>query len=118
MSPAWHRALGLALTGADLDLGVQDAPDAARLVAQLAERGWNAERIGELARGRAVSGKPWPFQIPDAARSGLGAAQLHAALLAARTALGLDVLDPRPPARPRGLTADERRLLADVPPHY
>lgn len=118
MSLAWHRALGFALTGGDLDLGVQDAPDAVLLVAQLAAQGWDVTRIGELARGRVASEQPWPFPIPDAVRVGLGAAQLHAALLAARTALGLDTLDLRPPAKPRSLTADERRLLIDVPPHY
>lgn len=118
MNAGWHRALGFALTGADLPLGVQEVPEPERLVSQLAEQGWDAARIGEVARARVASEQPWPFPVPDAVRAGLGAAQLHAALLSARTALGLEVLEVRRPARPRALTADERRLLADLPPHY
>lgn len=117
MSGPWHRAIAFALTGTDADFGVQDAPDPATLVAELAERGWDAERIA--AHARDVPGtEPWPHPVPDALRAGLGAAQLHAAIGQARGRLGLEVLTVLPPSRRSRLTADERRLLGEVPPHH
>lgn len=113
----WHRALAFALTGAELDLDAQTAPDIADLVADLAKLGWDADAVGAHAREAAGSG-PWPHPIPDTLRSGLGAAQLYAALTEARARLGLEVLTVLPPSRRTRLDADERRLLADVPPHY
>ncbi len=118
MDAAWHRALGFALTGTDVALGVQSSPDPAHLAAQLAEAGWPAERIADHARAIQASGGIWPHPIPDALRAGLGAAQLSAALGAARRALGLAALESRVAAPRSVLTADERRLLADAPPHH
>ena len=110
----WHSALALALTGERLDLGKQERPDAAELVSELAARGWDRDRIEALARVAPV----WPIPVEPADREGLGAAQWLAALREARRGLGLESLIVRPRS-PRGLlNADERRLLADVPPHY
>lgn len=117
MSAAWHRAIAWALVGEELDLGVQDLPDPQELAAQLATRGWTPERV----RARALAAhdeQAWPFPVPDAVRSGLGAAQLHAAIAAARAHFGLQVFEVRPPSRRTTLDADERRLMSDVPPHF
>lgn len=118
MDAAWHRALAYALTGADLSLGVQDGPDVPQLAEQLAASGWTPQRIAAQARERGERGEAWPHPIPDALRAGLGAAQLLAALGRARTELGLVGLDQRGPSRRTALTGDERRLLADLPPHH
>ena len=113
----WHRAIAFALTGADLDLGEQQAPDLDLLVEQLSHRGWDADALGEHARAAAAAG-PWPHPVPDALRAGLGAAQPYAAIGGARERYGLEVLTVLPPSRRTRLDADERRLLADVPPHF
>lgn len=114
MSGAWHAALAWALVGERLDLGVQQQPDVTALVEDLEKLGWGPQRIGEVARDAPV----WPFPWSDADRAGLGAAQLHAALREARRVLGLEALVVRPPSQRTHLNADERRLLADVPPHW
>ena len=114
MTQAWHRAIAFALTGEELDPPTSSAPNPGALLAQLADAGWARVRIAEHAH--AASG--WPHPVPDALRAGLGAAQLHAAIGATRHRLGLDVLTVLPPSRRIRLDADERRLAADVPPHY
>ncbi len=118
MNQPWHAAIAAALTGEELDLGVQPFPDPVALEHQLAAAGWSAARLLEHARATAAREEPWPHAIPEALRPGLGAAQLHAAIGRARDHLGLAVLAVLPPSRRTRLDADERRLLADVPPHF
>lgn len=117
MSGGWHRAIAFALIGEELDLPEHDTPDVTALAAELAESGWSVERVVARADAERSHGI-WPFGVPDGLRSGLGAAQLHAAIQAARARYGLDGLSVQPPSRRTSLTADERRLLNDVPPHY
>ncbi len=115
MTPApWHTVLALALVGERFDLGLQDRPDVARLLADLDSRGFGRRRVEQIARGTS----PWPFPLLPADREGLGGAQFFAALREARRALGLETLTVHAPSRRRELNADERRLLADVPPHW
>lgn len=118
MSVGWHRALAHALVGSDLGLPDAPAPDPDALRAALAAAGWDAGRLGAHAAARRARGEPWPHPVPDALRRGLGAAQFHAALARLRGDLGLDAVEVRPPSRRTALDADERRLLADVPPHH
>jgi hypothetical protein len=47
----------------------------------------------------------------------VGAARWQSALVELKRRLGLDSA-VRPPSRRSSLTPDERRLLADRPPHY
>lgn len=117
MNHPWHAAIAFALTGEALALGVQPAPDMAALVAQLDAAGWTTERIGAHAHG-TLGHEAWPHPVPDALRAGLGAAQLHAAIGRARAHYGLEVLVVLSPSRRTQLDAHERRLLADVPPHF
>lgn len=114
MTQHWHRAIAFALTGEEIDLAPGSAPDTGALLAHLGQLGWPAERI----RAHAAEATVWPHPVPDAVRAGLGVAQLHAAIGAARHRLGLDALTVLPPSRRTRLNADERRLQADVPPHY
>jgi len=114
----WHRALAFALVGVDLESAPRPSPDASVLAAELAAAGWTRARIAAHARSEFDAGRPWPHPIPDALRAGLSAAQLHAALGRARDELDLAVLDRRPPSSRTVLTADERRLMAEVPPHH
>lgn len=51
-------------------------------------------------------------------RAGLGAAQYAAAWRALVDALGPLTTNARPVVTDRALTADERRLIADRPPHH
>lgn len=118
MSRGWHRALAFAVTGERLEVSEPDAPRPAALVADLAALGWDADTVAEHALAAIADGRPWPHPVPDDLREGLGAAQLHAALGGVRAGLGLDVLERRPPSRRTRLDADERRLMADVPPHF
>jgi hypothetical protein len=106
--PAWHEALAYALTGVRFDdLGRQARPDLDALVALLRPRLGADVDPAELTR-------PHPLPV-DLAR-GLGAAQLGAALAELRGRLAGP--PPTEVARERPLTADERRLLQDVPPHH
>lgn len=114
----WHSALAFALTHVELPLPPSQAPDPAGLVEALADEGWSAERIGEHARETLAAEQPWPHPIPAALREGCGPAQLQAALGRVRSLLDLETVEKRPPAAPRPLNADERRLIADVPPHW
>lgn len=114
----WQSALAFALTRLELPLPASDAPDPAGLVEALAQQGWSAERIAEHARDVLAAEQPWPHPIPAALREGCGPAQLQAALGRVRTLLDLDTVTKRPPAPPRPLNADERRLIAEVPPHW
>ena len=117
MNGPWHQALGLALTGEDLALGVQERFEVNEAVAALASVDWDAARIAEHAH-RLVGQAPWPHPVPAAQWGPIGAAEFHAALLRLRERLGLSALEVRPPSTRTRLDADERRLLADVPPHF
>ena len=104
----WHQALAFAVTGVRFEhLGRQPRPDLDALTALLrAELGAGVDP-DELTRAH-----PLPADLAE----GLGAAQLGAAVAELRRRLTgparLTVADERP------LTADERRLLQDVPPHH
>ncbi len=94
----WHQALVFAVTGGRRpELGVQEAADLGAVVAAVAGHDLGA------------------YVVPADLREGIGAAQLAALVNALRARLagpGRPVLAARAP------DADERRLLADVPPHH
>lgn len=106
---AWHQALACAVTGRRFpELGHQDVPDLDVLTAFLRSRLGVDVDPAVLSRSHPVP--------PDLAQ-GLGAAQRAAAVTELRRRLSGTHL-PGTVARPRPLTADERRLLEDVPPHH
>lgn len=108
--PDWAVALGYALTGRELALAAP-AGDIHALLAELAAAGWDEARLRELR----ASSASWPFAVPRTVRGSLGAAQLNACVRGVVDVLvpaTANVADARPP------DADERRLLAEVPPHH
>jgi hypothetical protein len=107
-----RRAIAGALTGTQVTLPEASRWNAAALVSDLAAAGWNRERISEVATAATV----WPF--PGDLADGVGPAQYAAALRQVRSELGLDGLAAPVVSTRSDLTADERRLMADVPPHY
>lgn len=114
----WHAALLFAITGdRTADAGRQQRPDLAAVSDWLTGRPGGLKRLrADIARRRA-DGEPWPHPLPDDLRRGLGAAQLLAALAELRRQLLLDEPE-RPVLSDRPLDRDDRRLLADVPPHH
>ena len=110
----WHQALTYAVFGARLSgLGEQVRPDVEVLAAELADRA----AAGEIEIGIVGS-----WTVPEDLMAGLGAAQFLASLRRLRAVLsdadqpGGRVVSPVLTDRP--LTADERRLDQDRPPHH
>lgn len=97
---AWHQALAYALTGERrTDLGRHDTPDLDALLAALP--------VGPYGT----------YAVPADLLAGIGPAQFAAVLTQLRARLpraagSAPVLVDRP------LTAEERRLVADAPPHH
>ena len=115
--PKFLVALGVALTGEQLDAGPQERPmTPAAVVDWLGGHGWSAERLSEHRQQCQTDRRPWPHQVPEGLVDSWG--QLHSMLRVLRRDLGLDGLSPAMRQGPRVLGADERRLLADKPPHH
>lgn len=83
----------------------------------LAELGWSVDEIRAHAAACHLAQEPWPHQVPIAWLKEHGAARWSASLDELVRQLRLDVA-PTVRTATRPLTADERRLLADVPPHH
>ena len=111
VSASFASRLASSLTGLDLDPPARDVPS---LLGWLREQGIDA---GEIARSRRDAGQEWPFPVPAEWPREAGFARWSAAIDEAHRLLGVD-LTFLPPSNRTSLTADERRLLADVPPHH
>ncbi len=113
--------LAYALTGERLaiDEGEKagDELDATEVLDRLRRAGWPKERIQAQAHQLWDQDQPWPHLVGPGDFGEIGAAQWYALLTQLRTALGLDTM-PQPPSRRTTLSPDERRLLAEVPPHH
>lgn len=127
MSPAaWPDLVALALTGVPLDAagaapagGSGGGPaDPEVIAAALAAAGWDAEAIRAHALAELASGRGWPHIVDPSARRGTSPAQFWAVVKDVRRVLGLETLAVAAPSRRTVLDADERRLLADLPPHH
>ncbi len=111
----WASELASCLVGVQVELrGVE--PTARAVLAALDEAGWPADAITAIAYDRVAAEEPWPFPVPREVVAS-GPAQWYAIVGEARALLGLDG-ELRPPSTRTALTADERRLLTDVPPHW
>ncbi|MFT4293888.1 MAG: hypothetical protein QM582_00565 [Micropruina sp.] len=107
------EAVGVALTGQRLD----PAGEVADPLAALAAAGWDQDRIAAHAAEVLAAGGVWPHPVPEELRARVGSARLLAVLQRIQLDLGRFGRASRP-APPRPLTADERRLLNEVPPHH
>lgn len=114
-SSRWASELATSLVGESIEL-LDTAPDVESVLAALARAGWPADRIVAIARERFDAEKAWPFPVAREVVAA-GPAQWYALQREARILLGLDGV-VQPPATRTALTADERRLLSDVPPHW
>lgn len=92
-------------------------PDGGQLLDRLRMAGWDAERIRQFRDERIAAGEPWPLPV-DPAWLNQGFAAFSTRLAAAREGLGLGTSHVVPPATPRPLDPDERRLSQDRPPHW
>jgi len=110
--PELAAALGLALTGRRLQLS---SPQ--HLADDLRQAGFDGDALVRLRRERQAAGEPWPYPVPLHERRAIGFARFDAALADARSALGLSGLTDAVRAK-RPLSAEERRLAADRPPHW
>ncbi len=112
--PRWHAALAYALLGPPVrDLIEPGAPSAARLLEDLG----GAQTVRQAVIAARDAGT-WPYEVPAELAEKLGAAQYAAAWTVVLTTLGPLTTNARPVVTDRALTAEERRLLADRPPHH
>ena len=107
--------LARAMIGQELPVTSQDL---AGLVDELAALGWDAGSLAELRARRQERRLPWPFQPDLEAVKEIGFSRFAARLAELRALLGLNgvVSVPHPVDRP--LNREERRLVADRPPHW
>lgn len=112
--------MAYAVTGRLVDgLGLQDRPDVESLLDDLErlEPGARAAITRRAAESRAA-GEPWPGPVPKEVRTGLGHAQLSAALTELARRLPVGQPGPVRLTTDRGLSDAERRLVEDRPPHH
>lgn len=104
-----------ALTGESVELGA--VRSVRELGAALQDAGWGSGRLVELRDGRQAAGLAWPFALTTVERGEVGAAQLQSAIQIVLDELGVV---PRSRVRDRDapLSARDRALLADRPPHH
>ncbi len=110
---ALAEAVGFALTGCS---GVLTSVDPDPLTA-LAAVGWGRGEVVAHAEQVRAHGDVWPHPVSEELRARVGSARLIALLQRLQVELGL-FGRAAAPAAPRPLTADERRLLNEVPPHH
>jgi hypothetical protein len=108
------RALWVALTGAEPD---GELPAGTGALVILAERGWDPAAILGHAVAVVAAGGVWPHPVPPDLRAAVGAARLRAVLAQVVGELGVGN-GPVVARGARPLNADERRLMADRPPHH
>lgn len=115
MDPVLGRRLAYALVGVEVDVGACDSEPV--LLARLAADGWGVPEIRRHAQERSGAGQPWPHQVPLDWLRECGAARWAALVADLVDRLRL-AGDPTVRSGDRPLTPDERRLLAEVPPHH
>ena len=108
--------LAYALTGETLPIRDTDG-STTDFLAALEEAGWPADRVVRAANQAWEQETCWPHPLPAHSLDSVGPAQWYAALTQVRAELGLDAIQQAPSKRTT-LTGDERRLMAEVPPHH
>lgn len=113
----WGAALAWQLTGRRWGIDPSPRPDVAATLAALEADGWGPETVAAFAAERRAAGHPWPVPLPQDLREATGPATVAAVLAEAKRRWDLDQPVVRPLAA-RAPDADERRLMADLPPHH
>jgi hypothetical protein len=109
----WHQALAYAILGRRVpELSHQDQPGVAALADELSAD----DQLGASVKALRANGT-WPLRVPSDLMVGLGWAQFMAALAELVQKLGFDAQQTYL-AVDRPASADERRLLDEVPPHH
>ncbi|HOB05336.1 MAG TPA: hypothetical protein PKM36_08725 [Propionibacteriaceae bacterium] len=107
--------MAFALVGEEVPVGAVEAGES--FLAALAAVGWSADTLQRHADDRRSAELPWPHPVPVDWLRSYGAARWSAVLADLVSRLQLDVA-PTAVRATRPLSPDERRLLADVPPHH
>lgn len=102
--------------GGALDIGVVTEPQ--QLLSRLADAGWDPVRIADVASQCRNNSVRWPFESENLADMGVGAAQFHAWVQACVRLLELDATNAGVRHATQALDAEDRRLLAERPPHH
>jgi len=116
MAASISSLLAYALTGEDLPMRDTDG-STGDFLAALEEAGWSPDRVRRCASQAWEQQTSWPHPLPSHSLDSVGAARWYAALTEVRAVLGLDAVR-LPPSRRTVLTQEERRLMADLPPHH
>ncbi len=111
----WATELASCLVGERVELP-HTAADARAVLDALEDAGWGTDVLRAIAYDRFAADEPWPFPVRRDVVAA-GPAQWYALVGQVRTLLGLDG-EVRPPSTRTSLSADERRLMTDVPPHW
>jgi len=109
--------LSVALTAEDVGDRFPDRLTAQSVLAWLAEHGWSIDQLQEHRAACQSAGVAWPHPLAAEQRQKISAARFAALMAEIRQAAGLVG-----PVRVRQsnvqMTAADRRLLQDVPPHH
>ncbi|MVA76602.1 hypothetical protein GC722_11290 [Auraticoccus sp. F435] len=118
MTPSPAQCLAWALTGELLETaaGGPGSGVVARARALLAAHGWDQAAVREHAAARQAAEQPWPHPLPEGWVGPGGHAQLQAGLQQLLDELGARAVRPPGPSAP--LSARDRQLIADRPPHW
>ncbi len=109
------QAVAFALVGRRLAAG-DDSADPRRIMEHLASLGVDAASVAAVQQERRAASLPWPFPLPEDVAVN-SPAQLKAVLDAVRTELGVGGPSPVVAVKRRP-SADELRLIQEVPPHH
>lgn len=118
MDERWLTAVGLALTGEQIEASASGPVHGSDAAAWLLEHGWPPERVQQHRHDMVDQEVLWPHALPADLLGRGTAAQFHALLEECRTLLGVSGAVSRMRPAETHLTPDDLRLIAELPPHH
>lgn len=116
------QACLVALTGHDAtqlgDPGLALVHNPAQLVQGLEQAGWGTDALSTTRKRCHHEGKRWPMVVPGEYLVQVGFAQLHAWVRECLVLVNLDAVYGGVRDSSQTLDAEDRRLMADRPPHH